>query len=277
MGNKFQPLVSVIMPVYNGEPYLSEAIRSVLAQSYPHWELLIVNDGSTDRSEGSIRDFRDERIRYFPQKNRGVSAARNRGLMEMRGEFFLFLDADDVLTPHSLEARLEVFRNNKDVAFVDGRVWVTGSDLGDIKREWVPDFRGDPTRQLLGLSERCFVTISWMVRRVPGVEFRFAEDMTHSEDLWFFLEHAHLGEYDHTERDILYFRRTGSSAMSNMKGLEKGYWLLLEKARERFGLSVSQQGIMMRKIRRIMIRSYLKNFQLLAACRVFFQFKTEKG
>jgi teichuronic acid biosynthesis glycosyltransferase TuaG len=92
-------LVSIIMPVFNAGQFIEQAVQSVLDQTYGNWELLIVNDGSTDDSLHVVQKFNDERIFIFHQANRGVSAARNAGLANMRGEFFCFLDADDILPP----------------------------------------------------------------------------------------------------------------------------------------------------------------------------------
>ena len=83
-------LVSILMPVYNAEAFISEAITSVIRQSHKNWELLIVNDGSTDRSKNIIHSFPDKRIQYFEQQNRGVSVARNVGLKNMKGDYFCF-------------------------------------------------------------------------------------------------------------------------------------------------------------------------------------------
>src|SRR5687768_10401875 len=113
-------LVSIIMPVHNAGRFVREAIQSVLDQSYSNWELLIINDGSIDDSAKQINQLQDERIKLFNQEHRGVSAARNVGLAHMRGDYFCFLDADDVLPPRSVEARLREF--DETIAFVDGEV-----------------------------------------------------------------------------------------------------------------------------------------------------------
>lgn len=98
------PLISIIVPVYNTEKYLDQCIQSVLAQTYTNWELLLINDGSTD-SSGIICDkyaAEENRIRVIHQKNLGVSAARLKGLKDALGTWIVFLDADDELMPHAL-------------------------------------------------------------------------------------------------------------------------------------------------------------------------------
>ena len=101
--------VSIIMAAYNAEKYIKEAIDSVINQEYQHWELIIINDGSTDGTENIIRSYDDDRIRYHSQTNAGVSSARNIGLRHMEGDYFCFLDADDVYTSYSLSSRMALF------------------------------------------------------------------------------------------------------------------------------------------------------------------------
>jgi glycosyltransferase involved in cell wall biosynthesis len=96
------PRVSVIMPVYNVEDYVAEAVESVLAQSFTDFELLIIDDGGTDRSIEICKTFDDPRIRIISQPNRGLAGARNTGILHARGEFIALLDSDDRWRPEKL-------------------------------------------------------------------------------------------------------------------------------------------------------------------------------
>ncbi len=102
---------SVVIPAYNVESYLAETLDSVLAQTYPYFDVAIVDDGSIDRTLAIAQDYarRDRRIRVITQPNQGVSVARNRGIQETRGELVAFLDADDRWRPQKLEAHLAHF------------------------------------------------------------------------------------------------------------------------------------------------------------------------
>ena len=107
------PIVSIVIPTYNREHLLSRALDSVLAQTLGDFEVLVVDDGSTDETAVLMAEYeaRDERIRYFIQpQNAGVSAARNRGLREARGEFIAFLDSDDEWMPEKLERQTELLQ-----------------------------------------------------------------------------------------------------------------------------------------------------------------------
>jgi glycosyltransferase involved in cell wall biosynthesis len=104
-----EPAISAVIPLYNKEKYVRRAVDSVLAQSFGEFELIVVNDGSTDNGPAIVSAYRDLRIRLIHQENRGVSAARNRGIKEAKGELIAFLDADDEWCPDFLDTivRLE--------------------------------------------------------------------------------------------------------------------------------------------------------------------------
>lgn len=99
------PLISVVMPCYNNGAYVAQAIESVQKQTFENWELVVVNDGSTDKSDEVISGYArtDKRIHYIKQENKGVSAARNHGVQAATGEYICFLDADDWFAPECLQ------------------------------------------------------------------------------------------------------------------------------------------------------------------------------
>lgn len=99
-------LVSIVMPVHNGEKYISEAIQSVIDQSYDRWQLIIVDDGSTDNTKAAVGRFDDPRVEYIYQTQSGQASALNRGLDLAKGDYYTTLDSDDWLTRSSLSARV---------------------------------------------------------------------------------------------------------------------------------------------------------------------------
>jgi glycosyltransferase involved in cell wall biosynthesis len=108
-----KPLVSVIIPVFNGRKYLSQAIESVLAQSYRPLELIIVDDGSTDGSAAIAQSYKE--TRYIYQSNMGVAVARNTGLAAVKGDFIAFLDADDIWHPLKLQIQIDYLQKNHSI------------------------------------------------------------------------------------------------------------------------------------------------------------------
>jgi glycosyltransferase involved in cell wall biosynthesis len=113
-----EPLVSVIMPAYNAAEYIAAAIESVLNQDYRNFELIIINDGSTDDTEKIIHGFKDGRIRYFRQENRGLAATHNTGIRQSRGELIIKLDADDKMTPDFIARHLQQFEKDPEADLV---------------------------------------------------------------------------------------------------------------------------------------------------------------
>lgn len=125
------PAVSVIVPCHNYGAYLRECVESVLAQTFTAWEIIVVNDGSTDDTAavaaGLLADYPGHRIRYVEQERRGIVQPRNRGVTLAKGEFILPLDADDLLAPTFLERTVEVLENRPELGYVSTRALFFGS------------------------------------------------------------------------------------------------------------------------------------------------------
>ena len=127
--------VSVVIPCYNHAHFLEQAIESVLTQSYSDFEIIVVDDGSTDDTAEVVRPYSP--VRYIYQENSGLSAARNTGLRHSRGEFLVFLDADDRLLPHAVETGVGCIREHPECAFVSGHCRVinaTGAILSSPRQ-----------------------------------------------------------------------------------------------------------------------------------------------
>ena len=107
-----KPVVSIIMPNYNGERFIKQAVDSVIDQDFEHWELIIVDDASTDKSRTIIKTFSDDRIKYyFHDHNRGVAAARNTALSNALGRYICFLDSDDFWQHNKISQQLSALEN----------------------------------------------------------------------------------------------------------------------------------------------------------------------
>lgn len=149
-----EPDVSVVVPVFNGEAFLEEALASALAQSYPAREIIVVDDGSTDSSSAIAQSLG---IRYLFQENVGVSAARNAGLAIAQGEFVAFLDADDAWLPTKLERQVSALRGTP------GAGYALCHQLTVFEPGLVP--RGPSIRRSGTLAEPAFVPSAWLVRK----------------------------------------------------------------------------------------------------------------
>ncbi|MGK7900453.1 MAG: glycosyltransferase [Hormoscilla sp.] len=110
------PLISVIIPVYNGEKTIRETIESILNQTFSDFELIVINDGSTDTTLSIVNSIQDPRLKVFSYPNGGASASRNRGIARATGEYISFIDADDLWTPDKLEAQFKALQENQEAA-----------------------------------------------------------------------------------------------------------------------------------------------------------------
>ena len=129
--------VSVIMAVYNGEQYLKESIDSILSQTFEDFELLIVNDGSTDRTKDILKEYDDPRIRIFPQSNKGCIAARHLAIKNARGKYLAIMDADDIALPERLSKTVAHLDSHSDVVLV-GTGFIVSDDFTELEQTVIP-------------------------------------------------------------------------------------------------------------------------------------------
>ncbi len=231
-----------------------------------------MNDGSVDGTEAEILKYRDPRIRYFKQKNKGVSAARNIALKNMRGAFFCFLDADDAYPIDSIKERLGVFELSEDIEFVGGTLVFKDEALSETIDVRTPSFSGNPHRALARLDRTCFGGPGWMLRKRDDKVYQFREGLSHCEDWLFYIGLSTTGVYRATEAEVLFYRVSGNSAMSNLEGLENGYAELFRDVSQRSSIQDRDKAYLRRRIIRIMMLSYLSRRRLAAAVRVFFRY-----
>lgn len=143
--------MTVVIPCFNSEKYIADTILSVLKQTFRDFELIIVDDGSNDRTADIVREFvlSDDRVLLFCQnENRGANYCRNFGLNRAKGDYVIFLDADDLLLPFCLDSRYGVFQSDTRTDYVIFPMGLFKKEIGDDRRRWVPDTR-NPLRDFL--------------------------------------------------------------------------------------------------------------------------------
>lgn len=218
-------LVSVMMPAYNAEEYIGQAIESVLAQRYEHWELIVVNDGSSDGTAGVVAGYTDPRIRVFHQENQGESTARNRALDEMRGEYVAFLDADDAFYPHHLEIAVRYLQahSEREAVYTDGyHCDEEGKRLAPLSSRRRGPFAGDIFEELVRASDVHGPPTCVVLQRRPILDqdLRFDPDIVIGPDWDFMTRYAQWTQFgyldDHT---VLY--RIHRTNVSVRVGLQK--------------------------------------------------------
>ncbi|MBW2269258.1 MAG: glycosyltransferase family 2 protein [Deltaproteobacteria bacterium] len=176
------PKVTVFMPVHNREPFVEESIGSVLAQSFRDFELLVIDDGSTDESAARIRAIDDPRIRLVHnEENLGIPRTRNRGLELARGEYIALLDSDDFAYPNRLALQVDFLDRNAEICAVGGwahRISRDGRPRSPIVRPISP-------RQLRGqiLFATCFKNPTMMARMSVMREFGYRDEFVYCQDI----------------------------------------------------------------------------------------------
>lgn len=178
-------LVSIITPLYNAERFVGQTIESVLAQTYPHWEMIVVNDGSKDGGVEIVRRFaaQDKRITLLEQPNGGCASARNRGLREAKGRFYCFLDADDYWDPTFLEEQL-AFMTEHNAAIVTSSVRRVNEEGIEILRPQIVPEKMDYYDILKSCNLPCLAT---MIDAGRLHDIRFREELRNLRDdyaLW---------------------------------------------------------------------------------------------
>lgn len=207
------PLVSVVIPCWNQGHYLAEAIESVLAQSYPELELVVVDDGSADNTFEVASRFPG--VRRLLQPNRGVAAARNAGLADSQGAYAVFLDADDRLLPQALEVGMRALLASPKAAFAAGMPRDVGRD-GELLREAVQPLVTQD--HYLNLLKDCFIwSGSSVVYRRAALEAAggFNERLEAADDYELYLELARSYPVLCHDRVVTEYRRHGSNTTRN--------------------------------------------------------------
>ncbi|HKY82423.1 MAG TPA: glycosyltransferase [Sphingobium sp.] len=175
------PKVTVFMPVYNRAPFVGGAIESVLAQNFEDFELLIIDDGSTDDSMSIVSRYTDRRVRVERNdRNRGIPHTRNRGLDMATGDYIALLDSDDRMAPRRLERQVAYLERNTHISTLGG--WVTKvNDKGRAVRNLIKPLHPDELKAWL-LFRCCHANTSLMARTGALRDIRYDEDFTVSSD-----------------------------------------------------------------------------------------------
>ncbi len=225
------PMVSVIVPVYNIETYLRECLNSVLAQTYSNVEVILIDDGSTDTSNEICREYceRDERFFLYRKENGGASSARNYGLNHARGKFVYFLDSDDYLEPEILEKAVSCAENNKaDLVFFEARTLGEDGTLStgryDYHRQYAPDAPYRQMEEMIKYKEfHVSMPLLFAERQLfDNNALRFYEGII-SEDMIMAYQLFSLAKRGVHLHEHLYIRRDRPNSVTTSAKTEKNY------------------------------------------------------
>lgn len=240
------PLVSVIMPVYNAEKYISASLQSLLHQTYSDFEVILIDDCSSDKSMDIVRSYVDPRLRIIRNPiNIGIAASRNRGLQSCKGRYIALLDDDDISLPQRLEKQTAFLDDNKDIDVVGGMsIWIDEEDR--IIREAI-EMPADPDYiKTSFLFENMYNNSEVMFRRslVENYGIRYAENMLGMEDFRFWIDCSKKGKFSNLDELILKRRMVSDNTTAKIIGnqkkeREKIYQELQEYSIKRSGFELS--------------------------------------
>ncbi len=230
------PLVSVVIPAYNASQFIAETIDSVLAQSYSQFEMLIIDDGSTDKTVEIINQYcqQDRRVQLISQTNAGVSWARNRGAELSNGELVAFLDADDRWATHKLKTQVDFMAEHPEIAVCFGRIEFMRSD-GALTGQRSNGRLTQIQPEHLLYENPTITTSNWMMRRTVSQTYGgFDPDMNYSEDVDYLLRIMLCGNEKIMGIDdvLTYYRTNDQGLSSDLYKMEDGWNRMIEKAKQ---------------------------------------------
>jgi glycosyltransferase involved in cell wall biosynthesis len=221
--------ITIIIPAYNSGRFIADAVQSVLAQSVPPEQIIVVDDGSTDDTEAKLRPYLD-RITLINQANQGAAVARNAGLQIATGDFIAFLDADDVWHRRKLEAQLGVLRRRPDIQML-------GTETYDYPNTAAPGIAADAWIEEITLESllvrNYFTTSSIVIRReIVDRLGGFDKSVPTVEDFDYWQRVAQLGVVAILKSALTGYRRVPGSVSSRPDGVERGIRRIMSKLDE---------------------------------------------
>ena len=227
---KVAPEVSVIIPVYNGEKFVGQAIESVLHQTYTDWELIIVDDGSEDNTKGIMRCYSDPKIQYFYQENQGLSGARNTGIDYASGKYIALLDADDEWEPTFLEVSAGYLNQNPETAAVYSGFQYIDSEGNPIGTPVCKVVTSDHFHDEIIASGNWLSACSVVVRRSIYREIGgFDGNLKALEDTDMWLQISKDYCIDGIPQVLTRYRRLASNMSDDTERMIDAYYMLIEK------------------------------------------------
>lgn len=222
-------LISVIIPTYNSEKTIIKTVNSVLQQSYTNFEIIVINDGSSDRTLELLQTIQDSRIKIFSYPNGGVSTARNRGIVKATGEYISFLDADDRWTKDKLELQWQTLQQHPQAALAYSWVYFE-SELEPSYAETSSYFTGNVYPELL-IKNFLHTGSNPLIRRniIDRIGL-FDPELKTCEDWEFFLRIAAQKEFILVPKVQVIYCQSTTSLTTNIQQIARDYQVAIERA-----------------------------------------------
>jgi glycosyltransferase involved in cell wall biosynthesis len=237
-------MLSVLMPVFNAEKYLSVAVQSILDQTYRDFDFLIINDGSTDSSLGILEDFAsiDKRIRLVSRPNKGLVNTLNEGLQLIKTPYIARMDADDIAFPHRFERQMDYLHQNPDCLLLGSRVIIIDPEGEDICEMGKFFSHKDLDDGLMSKKGQLIYHPSVIFQREPVIRIGgYRNNYPHVEDLDLFLRLSETGKIENLPETLLKYREhTDKIGYVYIDQQTQQIEQLIKEAHERRGLSYTQ-------------------------------------
>ena len=263
------PLVSVIMPAYNASETIVESVNSILSQEYSNWELIVIDDGSTDDTYQKVCSIKDTRIIIYQETNKGVAATRNQGIKAAKGKYISFLDSDDLWNKEKLKIQVNYFETNENQF---GLVHTAYKEF-DKKSEYYPK----PLKQLAGLKiegeiyedllvHDFIATLTVMVRKDVFKDIGYFDvTLSGPEDWDLWIRISRIFNIGYIDIPLAMYRLNPSGLSKNIFKFEDQLWKVMEKHLLQSNLSSQKKRLGLWLFFRHMSHSYAKVDQPIQA------------
>ena len=261
------PVVSIIMANYNYEKFINYAIESVISQSFKDWELIIVDDFSTDNSIKIIQNWikKDNRVKaIFHDRNKGIARTFNDGLKNAKGKYIIIMASDDMLKECALEEALDILDTNQygtlifEAELIDYKNKKIGLRFSDIYRK-PPIIKGNFFKELLkgnfimtGMIKRCLIT---------KFNIYFNEELKHLNDWLFWLDLARICDFYYIENPLYYYRIHKSNSSLDIDGYIKDEFKIYNIIKQRYKLDKESESILYKRKALTLYVKYLQDFK----------------
>lgn len=237
------PTVSVVIPVYNGERFLRDSVNSVLGQTFIDFEIVIVDDGSTDGSAEIVCTYTDTRIRLVSHVlNRGLAEARNTGIRSSRGNYVALLDSDDIAEPTRLADQVEAMEQDRGLVYLGTWAWMFSSEMPTVTKLWQTETADNMLRIFLMFRNR-FNASSVMFRR-NVVPLELFSNIPMAEDYRFAVAMSKLGRIGNLPKPLVRYRRHAASlTVSKQTLMTECVGIILHQQLEDFGIRPSKREL----------------------------------
>ena len=224
------PAISIVIPAYNAEKYILETIASVQQQTFTDYEIIVIDDGSIDKTVDILKTVEDTRLNVFSHANAGVSIARNRGIAQARGEFIALLDADDLWTPDKLEMQIKALQSSPQAVLAYSWTYfmdASGKSIYLAQPMWI---EGDVYTQLLSSNFIQSIGSNVLIRKKALNEVGgFDSELTHGEDWELCARLAAHWPFVLVPQHQVFYRQHLSSVSSNLQGMDESTLKAIEK------------------------------------------------